>query len=327
MTHRRHRHPDADAGLRDRAANASGNAFVVPASRTGATIARGRDGSRSSTRCARSWRRSRTPTGVGLPAAGDRRPRPDRGLRGADPGPARRGPFALQDGHRRVHGDAAASRGSNVFGGYPPACRSYANVDREKVKQARHPARRTCGFDTLQACPRPAYVNDFTRFGRTFQVNVQADAFRASKDDIERLGARSPTGKMVPLGALKVEERPDRRASALQPLPPAMVTGEPASGSSSGQALAVVEDLAHRVLPSGMSIAWAAPRSGEARGQAGLVAPSFSGLVVVPDPRGAVRELGDTAVGGAVGAAHGAERARRRRAALRQQCSADRMCC
>ena len=194
------------------------------------------------------------------------------------------GPFALQDAVDAFTVAAAGEpRLANVFGGYRAGVpQLYANVDREKVKKLGIPLQDV--FDTLQAYLGSAYVNDFTRFGRTFQVNVQADArFRASKDDIERLEVRSPTGKMVPLGALlKVEESVGpARISRFNLFPAAMVTGEPAPGSSSGQALAVVEDLAHRVLPSGMSIAWSGTAFQEKRaGGQGLVA-FVLGLVVV----------------------------------------------
>ena len=64
--------------------------------------------------------------------------------------------------------------------------------------------------------PRPAYVNDFTRFGRTWQVNVQADAaFRVRPEDIRQLKVRNADGEMVPLATLvdRARHRPARPSS------------------------------------------------------------------------------------------------------------------
>jgi len=194
------------------------------------------------------------------------------------------GGFALQQATDAFTAAAASEpRLANVFGSYRAGVpQLFADVDREKVKKLGIPLQDV--FDTLQAYLGSAYVNDFTRFGRTFQVNVQADArFRAQKGDIERLEVRSPTGKMVPLGALlKVEESiGPARVSRFNLFPAAMVTGEPAPGSSSGQALDVVERLAARVLPSGMTIAWSGTAFQEKRaGGQGLIA-FVLGLIVV----------------------------------------------
>ena len=83
------------------------------------------------------------------------------------------------------------------------------------------------------------YVNDFNRFGRTYQVIAQADSqFRAHPEDITRLKTRNDKGEMVPLGALvKVTEThgPDR-AMRYNGYPAAEINGAPAPGYSSGQA-------------------------------------------------------------------------------------------
>ncbi|HEY8514749.1 MAG TPA: multidrug efflux RND transporter permease subunit [Candidatus Binatia bacterium] len=194
------------------------------------------------------------------------------------------GPDALQQATDALVAAAAADpRLTNVFSGYRAGVpQLYADVDREKVKMLGIPLQQV--FDTLQAYLGSAYVNDFTRFGRTFQVNVQADAaFRARPEDIERLEVRSPSGKMVPLGALlKVEERiGPARILRFNLFPSAMVTGEAAPGTSSGQALEIVDQLAQRTLPPGMSIAWTGTSYQELRaGGQGLVA-FVLGLIVV----------------------------------------------
>src|SRR4029078_8646262 len=71
-------------------------------------------------------------------------------------------------------------------------------VDREKVK--REGIVLTDLFQTMQAYLGSVYVNDFNKFGRTYQVKVQADAqFRASADNIAQLKVRNAQGAMVPL--------------------------------------------------------------------------------------------------------------------------------
>ena len=73
-------------------------------------------------------------------------------------------------------------------------------------------------FNVLAGYVGSSYVNQFNKFGRTFQVYVQADSkFRLLPGDIEKLYVRSQDNKMVPLGAL-VTDRADGRAVADQPL-------------------------------------------------------------------------------------------------------------
>jgi HAE1 family hydrophobic/amphiphilic exporter-1 len=102
-------------------------------------------------------------------------------------------------------------------------------------------------------------VNDFNLFGRIFQVRVQADArFRLSADDIRRLEVRNDRGQTVPLGTVAAVH------DAIGPLvvprynlyPSASITGEAAPGWSSGQALAIMEDMARSKLPSTMGFDW-----------------------------------------------------------------------
>jgi multidrug efflux pump len=68
-------------------------------------------------------------------------------------------------------------------------------------------------FVALQVYVGSFYVNDFNRFGRTWQVNVQADArFRMKPDDVRRLKVRNEVGEMVPLGAFsKIGKKPAAR--------------------------------------------------------------------------------------------------------------------
>jgi len=114
-------------------------------------------------------------------------------------------------------------------------------------------------FDALQIYLGGYYVNDFNQFGRTWQVNCQADArFRMHPEDIKQLKARNAAGDMVPLGTLvtiRDWSGPDvinryntYRATALN--------GDWTPEMSSGQAIAAVQRLADRELPSSMSYEW-----------------------------------------------------------------------
>jgi multidrug efflux pump subunit AcrB len=103
------------------------------------------------------------------------------------------------------------------------------------------------------------YVNDFNRFGRTYQVNAQADTkFRLEPDDLLRLQVRSEDGKMVPLGAF-VELAQTSGPSIVQHYngyPTAEINGGPAPGFSSGQAEGLLAGLAQKELPNGMTFEW-----------------------------------------------------------------------
>src|SRR5262245_54684501 len=114
-------------------------------------------------------------------------------------------------------------------------------------------------FNTLQVYLGSAYANDFTRFGRNWQVNVQADAaFRISPDDIGKLKVRNAAGDMVPLAALVNVH--DITGPAIvnryNMFPSAEVSGNTTPGFSSGQAIALMERIAKQELPSAMSFEW-----------------------------------------------------------------------
>jgi HAE1 family hydrophobic/amphiphilic exporter-1 len=133
----------------------------------------------------------------------------------------------------------------------------YLNVDRTKVKSLNLPL--IAVFNTLQTYLGSTYVNDFNEFDRTYQVRVQADArYRARVDEITRLEVRNNAGQMVPLGTvLNVENRlGPQTITRYQLYPSASITGEAAPGTSSGQALAIMEQMARDELPPGMTYEW-----------------------------------------------------------------------
>ena len=132
-----------------------------------------------------------------------------------------------------------------------------ADIDRVKAKTQGVPLQNL--FETMQIYLGSLYVNDFNRFGRTFQVIAQADAqFRERPEALARLKTRNAKGQMVPLGTLvKVREThgPDR-AMRYNGYPAAEINGGPAPGFSSGQAEALLAKLAGENLPKGMRFEW-----------------------------------------------------------------------
>ncbi|MCE9665608.1 efflux RND transporter permease subunit [Halomonas sp. M5N1S17] len=132
------------------------------------------------------------------------------------------------------------------------------HVDRVKAKT--QGVALTDLFETLQVYLGSVYVNDFNRFGRTWQVMAQADGdYRMDVENIERLRTRNAYGEMVPIGSMiRVDQ-------TFGPDPVIRYNGYPAADLmgeadprmlSSSQAIEVVEQLAPAVLPAGMSFEW-----------------------------------------------------------------------
>ena len=114
-------------------------------------------------------------------------------------------------------------------------------------------------FNALQSTFGGFYVNDFNLFGRTWQVNVEAEApFRDAIEDIYRVYVRSSTGAMVPIRAL-AQARLIQAPQALiryNGFRAAVINGAPKPGYSSGQALAAMERISKTTLPAGYSFEW-----------------------------------------------------------------------
>jgi multidrug efflux pump len=133
----------------------------------------------------------------------------------------------------------------------------FADVDRVKANKLNVPVGNV--FDTLQVYLGSIYVNDFNRFGRTFQVRAQAEGdFRADPDVIGRLKTRNERGEMVPLGSvLNVAWRsgPDRVVH-YNMFPSSEINGDAAKGGSQGTGMETMERLAQQTLPPGFGIEW-----------------------------------------------------------------------
>ena len=133
------------------------------------------------------------------------------------------------------------------------------NVDLDRVKAKQLGVPITDVFNTMQIYLGSQYVNDFNRFGRVYQVRVQADgSFRAHAEDIGLLKTRNAAGDMVPLSSL-VKVTPGfgpEMVVRYNGYTAADINGGPAPGYSSGQAQAAVERIAKETLPRGLKIEW-----------------------------------------------------------------------
>ncbi|MBR2817572.1 MAG: multidrug efflux RND transporter permease subunit [Reyranella sp.] len=150
----------------------------------------------------------------------------------------------------------------------------YLDIDRDKAQVLGVKVNDI--FNALQSTLGGLYVNDFNLFGRTWQVNVQADSrFRDAIEDIYRIYVRTSSGTMVPMRAL-AEARLVQGPQALiryNAYRGAVINGAPKPGFSSGQAISAMERLSATTLPTGYGFEWTGTALQEkiAAGKAGLV--------------------------------------------------------
>ncbi len=133
----------------------------------------------------------------------------------------------------------------------------YANVDRVRAKQMG--VKLGDIYDTMQVNLGSLYVNDFTKFGKTYQVIVQADApYRSDAQAIGQLKTRNGAGDMVPLSALMTVEPTfgPTRVTRYNGYPSADINGAAKPGFSSGEAEVEIETLLKRALPRGIGYEW-----------------------------------------------------------------------
>jgi multidrug efflux pump len=133
----------------------------------------------------------------------------------------------------------------------------YADLDRTKAMQLGVDVQDV--FDTMQIYLGSLYVNDFNKFGRTYEVIAQADKeYRSKPDDILKLQTKNFAGQMVPLGSIvRVSETngPDS-AMRYNAFRAADLNGGPAPGYSTGQAQAAITKILDETLPKGMGFEW-----------------------------------------------------------------------
>lgn len=166
---------------------------------------------------------------------------------------------ALYQATQKLLGAAYGSQKlAQVYSGYTiNVPQLLADVDREKAKTQGVPLANL--FDTLQVNLGSLYVNDFNRFGRTFQVIAQAEQqFRDEASDITKLKTRNLAGEMVSVGSLvKVKEDfgPDR-VTHYNGYLASDLNGGPMPPLSSGQAEELISKLAKETLPPGFEFEW-----------------------------------------------------------------------
>ena len=150
----------------------------------------------------------------------------------------------------------------------------FLEIDRDKVQILGVQLKDV--FQALQASLGGYFINNMNLYGRTWQVQVQADAAdRSTITDIYRINVRNAEGQMIPLRSL-VETRVALGPPAIiryNNLRAVTIQGTPASGVSSGQALKVFEDVAARTLPQGYAGEWTdtAFQEKRAEGKTGII--------------------------------------------------------
>jgi len=161
-----------------------------------------------------------------------------------------------------MYGIMGAASQSKILAGVqtlwrPSSPQLNINVDREKAKSLGIPL--DAAFNTMAATLGTYYVNDFNKYGRTWQVLMSADSIhRKRPEDIGRIFVKSDRGAMVPVSAFaKIEYSagPDT-LDRYNNLPAVKLIGQAAPGHSSGEAIAEFEKIAGAALPSDMSYDW-----------------------------------------------------------------------
>jgi HAE1 family hydrophobic/amphiphilic exporter-1 len=180
-----------------------------------------------------------------------------------------------------------ASSGQPALGSVTSSFRAdvpqiYVDVDRAKAKVLGVPL--TSVFTTLDSYLGSRFVNEFNKYGRTYQVRVQGlPQYRDNPDDIKALYTTNQKGGMTPLGTLVNIQKivGPQVVTRYNLYPAAQIIGQSAPSVSSGQALNLMESLAGETLPPGFTYEWTAMSYQEklVGGQA-ILAFSFAILLV-----------------------------------------------
>ncbi len=169
------------------------------------------------------------------------------------------GPQALQNAVYAMMGKAAQTAGlQQVYSLFETATpQLFLDIDRTKAQLLG--VNISDVFQALQVYIGSAYVNDFNLFGRTFRVQVQADAaHRLEPKDALALRVRNSTGDTVPLASFTTVRNISGpyRLPRYNLYPAAELDGSPAAGYSQGEAIQIMQKLAAETLPSGFSYEW-----------------------------------------------------------------------
>ena len=133
----------------------------------------------------------------------------------------------------------------------------FITLDREKAKSMG--VNVSDVFITMQSVFGQYYVNDFNLYGKTYQVNIQAESeFRKSPEDLSRVFVKSNKGDLVPVSSLVEFERVTGAdiVDRFNLFMSAKITGQAKGDYSSGDALRAIEEVAKEVLPQGYTIAY-----------------------------------------------------------------------
>lgn len=139
-------------------------------------------------------------------------------------------------------------------------------------------------FQALQTLVGSVYVNNFNKFGRVYQVIVQAQPeFRERLDDLGNMYVRSSNNEMVPLKSLLTiyPKSGPNLISRFNDYPAAEIMGGPAPGYTSGQAIKVMQSVAKEVLPEDMSFGWSGEAYQEISSGGSSTIVLISGLIMV----------------------------------------------
>jgi len=158
----------------------------------------------------------------------------------------------------------------------------FIDLDRTKARALGVPVNDV--FTAMQATFGSYYVNDFSLYGRTFQVSLQAEAeFRSKPEDLSQVYVRAASGELVSLASLVKVQRilgPDTYAR-FNVYPAAKILGGPAPGYSSGQALTAIQEVANEVLGAEYSIGWTGSAYQEIATQGSGSSAFIFGLIMV----------------------------------------------
>lgn len=147
------------------------------------------------------------------------------------------------------------TRVNNMFN--PNVPQYFITLDREKAKSMG--VNIDDVFTTMQSVFGQYYVNDFNLYGKTYQVNIQAQSeFRKSPEDLSRVFVKSNKGDLVPVSSLVDFKRVTGAdiVDRFNLFMSAKITGQPQGDYSSGDALRAIEEIAKEVLPQGYTIAY-----------------------------------------------------------------------
>lgn len=158
----------------------------------------------------------------------------------------------------------------------------FIDLDRAKAKALGVPI--TSVFAAMQSTFGSYYVNDFNYGGRTFRVSLSSEAeFREKPEDLRQVFVRANDGSMIPLSSLVTANRvlgPDL-VDRFNIYPAAKIMGGPASGYSSGQAIAAMEEVVAQELPPGYTLAWSGTAYQEKAASGAGTSAMLFGLVMV----------------------------------------------